>query len=94
MDYLFFISTRNRKDIAGQGGCGESGVPFFSIIGAEFVEIFVGVGAARVRELFEQAKQKAPCIVFIGALGYTMQVPTEDRFLMSKTKLLSRITGW
>ena len=44
---------------------GEAGVPFFSISGSEFVEMFVGVGASRVRDLFEQAKKNAPCIVFI-----------------------------
>jgi cell division protease FtsH len=47
---------------------GEAGVPFFSISGSEFVEMFVGVGAARVRDLFEQAKGKAPCIIFIDEL--------------------------
>jgi len=47
---------------------GESGVPFFSMSGSEFVEMFVGMGAARVRDLFEQAKQKAPCIIFIDEL--------------------------
>src|SRR4029079_6383772 len=47
---------------------GEAGVPFFSISGSDFVEMFVGVGAARVRDLFEQAKQKAPCIIFIDEL--------------------------
>lgn len=47
---------------------GEAGVPFFSISGSEFVELFVGVGAARVRDLFEQAKKHAPCIVFIDEL--------------------------
>jgi cell division protease FtsH len=47
---------------------GESGVPFFSMSGSEFVEMFVGLGAARVRDLFEQAKQKAPCIIFIDEL--------------------------
>jgi len=44
---------------------GEAGVPFFSISGSEFVEMFVGVGAARVRDLFEQGKKHAPCIIFI-----------------------------
>ena len=44
---------------------GEAGVPFFSISGSEFVEVFVGVGASRVRDLFEQAKQSRPCIIFI-----------------------------
>jgi cell division protease FtsH len=47
---------------------GEAGVPFFSISGSEFVEMFVGVGAARVRELFQQARDKAPCIIFIDEL--------------------------
>ena len=47
---------------------GEAGVSFFSISGSEFVELFVGAGAARVRDLFEQAKQKAPCIIFIDEL--------------------------
>jgi cell division protease FtsH len=47
---------------------GEAGVPFFSISGAEFVEMFVGVGAARVRDLFEQARKAAPCIIFIDEL--------------------------
>ena len=47
---------------------GEAGVPFFSISGSEFVEMFVGVGAARVRDLFEQARQKAPAIIFIDEL--------------------------
>jgi len=44
---------------------GEAGVPFFSISGSEFVEMFVGVGASRVRDLFDQAKRNAPCIIFI-----------------------------
>ena len=44
---------------------GEAGVPFFSISGSEFVEMFVGVGASRVRDLFTQAKAAAPCIIFI-----------------------------
>ncbi|HLF97048.1 MAG TPA: ATP-dependent zinc metalloprotease FtsH, partial [Methylococcaceae bacterium] len=47
---------------------GEAGVPFFNIGGSEFIELFVGVGAARVRDLFEQARQKAPCIIFIDEL--------------------------
>src|SRR4029077_20856363 len=44
---------------------GEAGVPFFSISGSEFVEMFVGVGASRVRDLFDQAKRHSPCIVFV-----------------------------
>jgi len=53
------------KTLLAQAVAGEAGVPFFSISGSEFVEMFVGVGAARVRDLFEQAKKKAPCVVFI-----------------------------
>jgi cell division protease FtsH len=56
------------KTLLSKAVAGESGVPFFSLSGAEFVEMFVGLGAARVRDLFEQAKQKAPCIIFIDEL--------------------------
>ncbi len=56
------------KTLLAKAVAGEAGVPFFSISGSEFVEMFVGVGAARVRDLFEQAKQKAPCIIFIDEL--------------------------
>jgi cell division protease FtsH len=56
------------KTMLSKAVAGESGVPFFSMSGSEFVEMFVGLGAARVRDLFEQAKQKAPCIIFIDEL--------------------------
>ena len=56
------------KTLLARAIAGEAGVPFFSISGSDFVEMFVGVGAARVRDLFEQAKQKAPCIIFIDEL--------------------------
>ena len=56
------------KTLLAKAVSGEAGVPFFSISGSEFIEMFVGVGAARVRDLFEQAKQKAPCIIFIDEL--------------------------
>jgi len=56
------------KTLLARAVAGEAGVPFFSISGSEFVEMFVGVGAARVRDLFEQAKKKAPCIIFIDEL--------------------------
>ena len=56
------------KTLLARAVAGEAHVPFFSISGSEFVEMFVGVGAARVRDLFEQAKQRAPCIVFIDEL--------------------------
>ena len=53
------------KTLLARAVAGEAGVPFFSISGSDFVEMFVGVGASRVRDLFEQAKQAAPCIVFV-----------------------------
>lgn len=56
------------KTLLAKAVAGEAGVPFFSISGSEFVELFVGAGAARVRDLFEQAKKQAPCIVFIDEL--------------------------
>src|SRR3990172_2580560 len=56
------------KTLLARAVAGEAGVPFFSISGSEFVELFVGVGAARVRDLFLQAKEKAPCIIFIDEL--------------------------
>src|SRR5690606_21930587 len=56
------------KTLLARAVAGEAGVPFFSISGSDFVEMFVGVGASRVRDLFETAKKNAPCIVFIDEL--------------------------
>ncbi len=56
------------KTLLARAVAGEAGVPFFSISGSEFVEMFVGVGAARVRDLFDQARKSAPCIIFIDEL--------------------------
>jgi cell division protease FtsH len=56
------------KTLLAKAVAGEAGVPFFSISGSDFVEMFVGVGAARVRDLFDQAEKKAPCIIFIDEL--------------------------
>ncbi|HAH95825.1 MAG TPA: cell division protein FtsH [Firmicutes bacterium] len=53
------------KTLLARAAAGEAGVPFFSISGSDFVEMFVGIGAARVRDMFEQAKKNAPCIIFI-----------------------------
>ena len=53
------------KTLLARAVAGEAGVPFFSISGSDFVEMFVGVGASRVRDMFEQAKKNAPCIIFI-----------------------------
>jgi cell division protease FtsH len=74
------------KTLLARAVAGEAHVPFFSISGSEFVEMFVGVGAARVRDLFEKAKAKAPCIIFIDELdavgrqrGVTMGVVNDER---------------
>jgi cell division protease FtsH len=65
---LLVGSPGTGKTLIAKAIAGEAGVPFFSTSGAEFVEMFVGVGAARVRDLFEQAKKSAPCIIFIDEL--------------------------
>jgi len=62
---LMVGSPGTGKTLLAKAVAGEAGVPFFSISGSEFVEMFVGVGASRVRDLFEQAKKSAPCIIFI-----------------------------
>ena len=62
---LLVGSPGTGKTLLARAVAGEAGVPFFHISGSEFVEMFVGVGAARVRDLFEQAKRNAPCIVFV-----------------------------
>ena len=65
---LLVGSPGTGKTLLARAVAGESGVPFFSMSGSEFVEMFVGVGASRVRDLFVQAKERAPCIVFIDEL--------------------------
>ena len=61
---LLFGPPGTGKTLLARAVAGEAGVPFFSISGSDFVEMFVGVGASRVRDLFEQAKKNAPCIIF------------------------------
>ena len=87
------------KTMLAKAVAGESGVPFFSISGSEFVEMFVGVGAARVRDLFEQAKLKAPCIIFIDeldALGKARGVMTSghDEREQTLNQLLVEMDGF
>ena len=65
---LLVGSPGTGKTLLARAVAGDAGVPFFRISGAEFVEMFVGVGAARVRDLFKQAREKAPCIIFIDEL--------------------------
>lgn len=89
------------KTLIAKAVAGEAGVPFFSTNGAEFVEMFVGVGAARVRDLFEQAKQKSPCIIFIDeidALGKTrmggMGSHGNDEKEQTLNQLLAELDGF
>jgi len=88
------------KTLLAKAVAGEAGVPFFSINGSEFVEMFVGVGAARVRDLFEQARQKAPAIIFIDeldALGRARGmagIGGHDEREQTLNQLLSEIDGF
>jgi cell division protease FtsH len=88
------------KTLLARAVAGEAGVPFFSISGSEFVEMFVGVGAARVRDLFEQARQKAPAIIFIDeldALGRargTGLMGGHDEKEQTLNQLLSELDGF
>ncbi len=63
--YCFWVLPELVRHFLAKAVAGEANVPFFSISGSEFVEMFVGVGASRVRDLFNKAKKNAPCIVFI-----------------------------
>ncbi len=89
------------KTLLARAVAGEAGVPFFSISGSEFVEMFVGVGAARVRDLFEQAQKAAPCIIFIDeldALGRARGVGNfgggHDEKEQTLNQLLSELDGF
>lgn len=78
---------------------GEANVPFFSMSGSEFVEMFVGMGASKVRDLFRQAKEKAPCIVFIDeidAIGKKRdnQLSTNDEREQTLNQLLTEMDGF
>ncbi|MCA1526507.1 ATP-dependent zinc metalloprotease FtsH [Bradyrhizobium yuanmingense] len=88
------------KTLLARAVAGEAGVPFFSISGSEFVEMFVGVGAARVRDLFEQARKAAPCIIFVDeldALGRSrgpLSFGTHDEKEQTLNQLLSELDGF
>ena len=88
------------KTMLAKAVAGESNVPFFSISGSEFVEMFVGMGASKVRDLFKQAKEKAPCIVFIDeidAIGQKRnsgQLGGNDEREQTLNKLLTEMDGF
>ncbi|HXK90936.1 MAG TPA: ATP-dependent zinc metalloprotease FtsH, partial [Bacteroidales bacterium] len=89
------------KTLLAKAVAGEAGVPFLSMSGSEFVEMFVGVGAARVRDLFEQAKAKAPCIIFIDeidaigrARGKTLITSANDERESTLNQLLAEMDGF
>jgi cell division protease FtsH len=89
------------KTLLAKAVAGEANVPFFSISGSDFVEMFVGVGASRVRDLFKQAKEKAPCIVFIDeidavgrARGKNVNFGTNDERENTLNQLLTEMDGF
>ena len=87
------------KTLLAQAVAGEANVPFFSLSGSEFVEMFVGVGASRVRDLFKQASAKAPCIIFIDeidAIGKSRdnQLSSNDEREQTLNQLLSEMDGF
>jgi cell division protease FtsH len=88
------------KTLLAKAVAGEAGVPFFSLSGSEFVEMFVGLGAARMRDLFEQARKRAPCIVFIDELdaigrsrGGVAAMSTHDEREQTLNQLAQRTPG-
>ncbi|MGM8226235.1 ATP-dependent zinc metalloprotease FtsH [Cellvibrio sp. ARAG 10.3] len=89
------------KTLLARAVSGEAGVPFFNISGSEFIELFVGVGAARVRDLFQQAREKAPCIIFVDeldAIGRSRGGPTimggHDEREQTLNQLLTEMDGF
>jgi cell division protease FtsH len=89
------------KTLLARAVAGEAGVPFFSLSGSEFIEMFVGLGAARMRDLFEQAKTRAPCIVFIDELdaigksrGGLAALATHDEREQTLNQLLVEMDGF
>jgi ATP-dependent Zn proteases len=89
------------KTLLAKAVAGEANVPFFSLSGSDFVEMFVGVGASRVRDLFRQAKEKAPCIVFIDeidavgrARGKNANMNSNDERENTLNQLLTEMDGF
>src|SRR5699024_1462513 len=89
------------KTLLAKATAGEAHVPFFSLSGSDFVEMFVGVGAARVRDLFKQAKEQAPCIIFIDEIdaigrsrGKGSMTGSNDERENTLNQLLSEMDGF
>ena len=98
---LLVGSPGTGKTLLARAVSGEAQVPFFNISGSEFIELFVGVGAARVREMFEQARQKAPCIIFIDELdaigrsrGGPVMIGGHDEREQTLNQLLTEMDGF
>ncbi len=98
---LLVGSPGTGKTLLARAVSGEAQVPFFNISGSEFIELFVGVGAARVRELFEQARNKAPCIIFIDELdaigrsrGGPVMIGGHDEREQTLNQLLTEMDGF
>lgn len=97
---LLMGSPGTGKTLLARGVAGEAGVPFFSISGSDFVEMFVGVGAARVRDLFKQATEHAPCIIFvdeldaIGKSRSASQIQSNDEREQTLNALLVEMDGF
>ena len=96
---LLFGPPGTGKTLLARAVAGEAGVPFFSISGSDFVEMFVGMGASKVRDLFSQAKEKAPCIVFIDeidAIGKKRdgQLSSNDEREQTLNQLLTEMDGF
>ena len=98
---LLLGSPGTGKTLLARAVSGEAGVPFFNISGSEFIEMFVGVGAARVRDLFQQARDKAPCIIFIDELdgigrtrGGPVMMGGHDEREQTLNQLLTEMDGF
>src|SRR5690606_21045396 len=89
------------KTLMAKAVAGEAGVPFFSLSGSEFVEMFVGVGASRVRDLFDRAMEKTPCIIFIDEIdtigrvrGKAASYQVNDERESTLNQLLAEMDGF
>ena len=85
------------KTLLAKAIAGEAGVPFFSLSGSEFVEMFVGVGASRVRDLFKRAKENSPCLIFIDeidAVGRQRGAGIGEEMMRESKLLINCLLKW